>query len=38
MKHKRKFRKKARRPKISAGKERPAITLKKFAVPFGGRK
>lgn len=35
MKHKKKFRRKARRPKISEGKGRPAITLKKFTVPFG---
>jgi hypothetical protein len=38
MKHRRKFRRKARKPKIAAGKGRPAITLKKFVVPFGGRR
>tara|TARA_B100001741_G_C16283569_1_gene473385 strand:- start:413 stop:529 length:117 start_codon:yes stop_codon:yes gene_type:complete len=38
MKHKRKFRRKAGRPKISAGKQREPIKLKKFVVPFGGRK
>ena len=37
MVHKKKFRKKAGRNKISAGNKAP-IKLKKFVVPFGGRK